>query len=178
MNKETEDYLKSMIRNVPDFPKPGIVFKDITTLVKDPWALNAAIYEMKKYCHGKVIDKIVGIESRGFIFGSILAQELGIGFVPVRKRGKLPAATMKEEYEKEYGMDAVEIHKDAIEKGENVLVVDDLLATSGTAKATTQLVEKAGGNIVGLLFLVELSFLKGREKLNGYEVFSLLQYDE
>src|SRR3972149_6840669 len=144
MNKETERYLKSMIRNVPDFPKPGIAFKDITTLVKDPWALNTAIYEMKKYCHGKVIDKIAGIESRGIIFGSILAQELGIGFVPVRKRGKLPAAKMVEEYELEYGKDAVEIHHDAIKQGENVLIVDDLLATAGTMVATTKLVEKLG----------------------------------
>ena len=177
MNKETEEYLKSMIRDVPDFPKPGIVFKDITTLIKDPWALNTAIYEMKKYCHGKIIDKIVGIESRGFIFGSILAQELGIGFVPVRKRGKLPAAKMTEEYEKEYGPDAVEIHRDAIEKGDNVLIVDDLIATAGTATATASLIEKVGGKVVGLLFMVELSFLRGRDKLSKYEVHSMLKYD-
>ena len=166
-----------MIRNVPDFPKPGIMFKDITTLIKDPRALNTTIYEMKKYCHGKVIDKIVGIESRGFIFGSILAQELGIGFVPVRKRGKGSAATMKEEYEKEYGMDAVEIHKDAIERGDKILIVDDLLATGGTAQATTQLVEKTGGKVIGLLFMVELTFLNGRSRLSKYEVHSLLRYD-
>ncbi len=177
MNSETERYLKSMIRDVPDFPKPGIGFKDITTLIKDPWALNTAIYEMKKYCHAKHIDKIAGIESRGFIFGSILAQELGIGFVPVRKRGKLPAAKMTEEYEKEYGPDAVEIHKDAIEKGDSVLIVDDLIATAGTAVATANLIEKMGGTVVGLLFLVELSFLNGRDKLSKYEVHSLLKYD-
>ncbi len=177
MNSETEKYLKSMIRDVPDFPKKGIGFKDITTLIKDPWALNTAIYEMKKYCHGKIIDKIAGIESRGFIFGSILSQELGIGFVPVRKRGKLPAAKMTEEYEKEYGPDAVEVHKDAIEKGDRVLIVDDLIATAGTAAATANLIEKVGGKVIGLLFLVELSFLNGRDKLSKYEVHSMLKYD-
>ncbi len=177
MNKETEEYLKSMIRDVPDFPKKGVAFKDITTLIKDPWALNTAIYEMKKYCHGKIIDKIAGIESRGFIFGSILAQELGIGFVPVRKRGKLPAAKMTEEYEKEYGPDAVEIHKDAIAKDERVLIVDDLIATAGTALATAKLIEKLGGQIIGLLVLVELSFFNGRDKLSKYDVHSLLKYD-
>ena len=177
MNKETEKYLRSAIRDVADFPKTGIIFKDITTLVKDPWALNATIYEMKKYCHAKKIDKIVGIESRGFIFGSILAQELGIGFIPIRKRGKLPAEKMTLEYELEYGKDAIEVHKDAFTKGDNVLIVDDLLATGGTASAAAQLVENMGASVSGLLFLVELSFLKGKSKLSKYEVHSLLRYD-
>src|SRR3989344_7211260 len=178
MNKETEQYIKSKIRDVKDFPKKGIVFRDITTLIQDPDALNTTIFEMKKICSGKKIDVIVGIESRGFIFGSILAHELGVGFVPVRKRGKLPAAKMNEEYEKEYGIDAVEIHKDGIEKGQNVLIVDDLLATAGTMLATTKLVEKLGGNITGILVLVELSFLNGRDKLSKYNVYSLVKYDK
>jgi len=179
MNPQTEYYLKSKIRDVKDFPKPGIVFKDITTLIKDPQALKVSIDEMLKYCKDKNIDITVGIESRGFIFGSILAQELGVGFVPVRKRGKLPAEKMEEEYEKEYGKDAVEIHKDAIKKGQNILIVDDLLATGGTAAATEALIEKAGGNIIGLLFLIELSFLQGRKKLNPkYDIYSLVTYDK
>ena len=176
MNKETEQYIKSKIRNVKDFPKKGIMFKDITTLIQDPTALNTTIFEMKKICSGKKIDVIVGIESRGFIFGSILAHELGVGFVPVRKRGKLPAAKMDVEYEKEYGMDAVEIHKDSIRKGENVLIVDDLLATAGTLLATTKLVEKTGGNIIGILVLIELSFLNGRKKLSKYNIYSMVKY--
>jgi len=168
--------LKSKIRDVPDFPKKGIVFKDITPLLKDPLALTQAIREMKYHCLGKRIDAIVGIESRGFIFGSALAHELGVGFVPVRKAGKLPWTTIKEEYTLEYNSAAVEIHKDAIKEGENIVICDDLLATAGTALATTKLIEKLGGNIVGLLFLVELSFLRGREKLNKYDVVSLVQY--
>jgi len=178
MNKETEQYIKSKIRNVKDFPKKGIVFRDITTLIQDPDALSTTIFEMKKICSGKKIDVIVGIESRGFIFGSILAHELGVGFVPVRKRGKLPAAKMNEEYEKEYGIDAVEIHRDSIRKGENVMIVDDLLATAGTSVATAKLIEKTGGNIIGLLFLIELSFLNGRKKLSKYNIYSMVKYDK
>ena len=174
----TEEYLKSKIRDVMDFPKKGVVFKDITTLIQDPVALNTAIFEMKKICKGKNIDVIVGIESRGFIFGSILAHELGVGFVPVRKRGKLPGDKMKEEYELEYGTDAIEIHSDAIEKGQNVMIVDDLLATAGTSAATGRLVERLGGNVVGLLFLVELSFLGGRKKIGKYNINSLVTYDK
>jgi adenine phosphoribosyltransferase len=133
---------------------------------------------MKKKCLGKNIDVIVGIESRGFIFGGILAHELGVGFVPVRKLGKLPAEKIKEEYGLEYGKDCIEIHKDAIESGQNVLICDDLLATAGTALATAKLIEKLGGNIVGMVFLMELSFLRGREKLSKYDVSSLIQYDK
>jgi len=177
MNEETEKYLKSMIRDVPDFPTKGVVFKDITTLIKDPWALNVAIYEMKRCCHGTHIDRIASIESRGFIFGSILSQELGVGFVPVRKRNKLPAAKMLEEYELEYGTDAVEIHKDAVERGARVLIVDDLLATGGTADATARLIEKLGGEVIGFLFLIELSSLNGRDKLSKHNICSLLKYD-
>src|SRR3989344_9343716 len=178
MEIKTEEYLKSKIRTVPNFPKKGIMLKDITTLIQDPEALKTVILEMKKRCSDKKIDIIVGIESRGFIFGSILAHELGVGFVPVRKRGKLPASKMAVEYEKEYGMDAVEIHKDSIRKGENVLIVDDLLATGGTAVATTKLIEKTGGSIIGLLFLIELSFLNGRKKLDKYNIYSMVKYDK
>jgi len=168
--------LKSKIRDVPDFPKKDIVFKDITPLLRDPIALTQAIREMKYHCLGKRIDAIVGIESRGFILGSVLAHELGVGFVPVRKAGKLPWTTIKEEYTLEYGSAALEIHKDAIESGEGVMIVDDLLATAGTAAATAKLVEKLGGKVLGFLFLVELSFLRGAEKLKGYNVASLIKY--
>ncbi len=168
--------LKTRIRDIPDFPKKGIVFEDITPLLKDPVALAQAIREMKVCCLGKRIDAIVGIESRGFILGSVLAHELGVGFVPVRKAGKLPWTTIKEEYTLEYGSAAIEIHKDAIEKGQNVVIVDDLLATGGTAAATARLVEKIGGRVLGFLFLVELTFLKGAEKLKGYEIASLVEY--
>ncbi len=170
-------YLKTKIRDVPDFPKKGIVFKDVTTLLKDPVALSLAIREMKIRCQGRKIDLIVGIESRGFIFGGILAHELGVGFVPVRKKGKLPAEVIKAEYQLEYGTDHIEMHEDGIVRGQNVLIIDDLLATGGTAAAATRLVERLGGNVTGLGFLIELSFLKGREKLAGHDVFSLLQYD-
>jgi len=168
--------LKSRIRDVPDFPKKGIVFKDITPLLRDAAALTQAIREMKYHCLGKRIDAIVGIESRGFILGSVLAHELGVGFVPVRKAGKLPWTTIKEEYTLEYGSAALEIHKDAIAEGQNVVIVDDLLATAGTALATTKLVEKLGGKVLSLLFLVELTFLNGAEKLKGYDVASLIKY--
>jgi adenine phosphoribosyltransferase len=170
--------LKKTIREVPNFPKNGILFYDMTTLLKDGEALKYAVKEMKKKCLGKNIDVIVGIESRGFIFGGILAHELGVGFVPVRKLGKLPAEKIKEEYGLEYGKDCIEIHKDAIESGQNVLICDDLLATAGTALATAKLIEKLGGNIVGMVFLMELSFLRGREKLSKYDVSSLIQYDK
>ena len=170
--------LKSKIRDVPDFPKKGIIFRDITPILKDPLALKQAVQELKYRCLGKRVDAIVGIESRGFILGSILAHELGVGFVPVRKAGKLPWTTIKEEYTLEYGTATLEIHKDAIEDGQNVIICDDLLATAGTALAATKLIEKLGGNIISLLFLVELSFLKGRERLNKYEVVSLIKYDK
>ena len=171
------DELRDFIRNVPDFPKKGIVFRDITTLLKDKSAFQKTIdimYEKYKAVH---IDKVVSVESRGFIFGSVLAYRFNAGFVPVRKPKKLPAKTIKEEYQLEYGTDALEIHTDSISKGEKVLIVDDLLATGGTVQATCKLVEKLGGEIVGIAFLIELAFLSGRKKLKGYDVHSLIQYD-
>ncbi len=168
--------LKDFIREVPDFPKPGINFYDITTLLQDPHALRMTVDRFVWLFSGKRVDKVVGMESRGFIFGPIVAYNLNAGFVPVRKPGKLPSDTLKESYELEYGTDALEMHDDAIVEGENVLVVDDLVATGGTALATSRLVEAAGGNLVGLAFLIELTFLEGRKLLDGYWVESLIRY--
>ncbi|HEU5258852.1 MAG TPA: adenine phosphoribosyltransferase [Vicinamibacterales bacterium] len=168
--------LKQMIRSVPDFPKPGINFFDITTLLKEPAGLKATIDALSAPYADSRIDAVVGIESRGFILGSAVAQQLGAGFIPVRKPGKLPAKAIKEVYELEYGKDAIEIHADAIEKGQRVLIVDDVLATGGTAAATTRLVKQLGGKLHGLAFLIELTFLNGKSKLNGEDVFSVLQY--
>ncbi len=170
--KKLEEY----IRDVPDFPKKGIVFKDITTLLKDKEALKRAVDDMYKLVKDTEIDKVVGVESRGFIFSPILAYKLNAGFVPVRKPGKLPAEVISETYELEYGTDKLEIHKDAIEAGDKVLIVDDLIATGGTSKAVCKMVERLGGKIVGLEFLIELTFLKGREKLKEYNVFSIIKY--
>ena len=156
--------LKQYIRNVNDFPKKGIVFRDITTLLKNQGALKEAIDELYNSAKDLMIDKVVGIESRGFIFGAMLAERLNVGFVPVRKPGKLPAETEKEFYNLEYGKDSIEIHKDAIIPGDKVLIHDDLLATGGTAKAAINLVEKLDGEVVQVLFLVELSFLNGKIK--------------
>jgi len=166
------------IRNVPDFPKKGIGFKDITTLLKNANAFRQAVEEMQSRFDGYSIDIVVGIESRGFIFGSTMAYNLGMGFVPARKPGKLPAKVLREEYELEYGTDAIEIHKDAILEGQKVLIVDDLLATGGTAAATARLVERLGAEITGLCFLIELDFLNGRDKLKGYNVQSLVRYKD
>jgi len=166
------DY-KSFIRDIPDYPKKGIVFKDITTLLKDATALTAVVTDLKAHYQNQGITKICGIESRGFIFGAPLAYALGVGFVPVRKQGKLPWTTYSQEYTLEYGTDKLEIHIDAVEKGEKVLVVDDLLATGGTAKATLQ---RVGAHVAGLAFLTELTFLPGRQVLQGYEIFSLVKY--
>lgn len=169
--------LKSIIRTVQDFPKPGIGFKDITTILKNPEGFQEAaklLLEMTKDLH---ITKVAGIESRGFIFGALLAENLKCGFVPIRKPGKLPAETLKETYSLEYGTDAIEIHKDAISPSDKVLLHDDLLATGGTAKAAINLIEKLGGEVVQVSFVIELSFLKGREVLSGYDVRSLVQYD-
>lgn len=166
--------LEQYIRNVQDFPKPGIGFKDITTLLKVPAAFEAVIDRFYTRFHGKHVHKVVGTESRGFIFAAPLALRLQAGFVPARKPGKLPAATVKEEYALEYGTDALEMHVDAISAGENVVVIDDLLATGGTAAATVRLVEKLGGKVIGVAFMIELDFLQGRKKLEGYEVFSLI----
>ena len=169
------DLLKT-IRNIPDFPKKGIQFKDITTLIKDPEAFKYACDQIVKEHKGKGIKKIVGIESRGFIFGSVVAYNLGIGFVPIRKPKKLPAKVVSETYSLEYGTDTIEMHADAIEKGEKVLIIDDLLATGGTAAAAIRLVEKTGGKVEGLSFVIELTgTLHGRDLLKGYNIQTLVQ---
>lgn len=171
------DELKKIIREIPDFPKPGILFYDVTTLFKDPAGLRKVVDLLTEKYRDSGIRKVVGIESRGFILGPVLAYNLGAGFVPVRKKGKLPAATLSVSYELEYGIDTLEIHEDAIEPGEKILVVDDLIATGGTAAATVKMVRKLRGDLVGLAFLIELTFLKGRDKIpSDVDVFSLLQY--
>jgi adenine phosphoribosyltransferase len=171
-------HLKRLIREVPDFPKAGILFYDITTLLKDKQGFKGVIDGLKNQYTGLGVDIVLGIEARGFIFAPALAYALGAGFVPVRKPKKLPSAIASVTYDLEYGSDTLEIHKDAIPEGCRVLIVDDLLATGGTARATTKLVESLGGTVAGVAFVVELTFLGGRDKLNGYEVFSLLQYDK
>lgn len=169
--------LKAHIRNIKDFPKQGIMFRDITTLLKNPEAMKYTSEKLLDFTKGLKIDKVVGIESRGFIFGSILSDKLNAGFVPVRKPGKLPAEKEKATYQLEYGTDTLEIHKDAIKPGDNVLIHDDLLATGGTMEAVCKMIEKLGGNVVQISFIIELSFLKGREKLKKYDVKSIVQYD-
>jgi len=172
------DILKKLIREVPDFPKPGILFYDITTLLKDPRGLRGTIDALRAHYTGAQVDIVIGIESRGFIFAPALAYALGAGFVPVRKPKKLPSEISSITYDLEYGTDILEIHRDAISPGTRVLIVDDLLATGGTARAVTQLVEGLGGTVAGLGFVVELTFLNGRGKLGGYDVYSLLQYEK
>lgn len=167
---------KKLIREVPDYPKPGILFYDITTLLKDHLAFRSVISDLTTLYQDQQIAKVVGIESRGFILGGSLAHQLGAGFVPVRRPGKLPADSFEVKYNLEYGSNSLAIHRDAISMGERVLIVDDLLATGGTAAATTNLVRQLGGEIVGAAFLVELLSLKGREHLNGYQVQALVQY--
>ena len=171
-----EERLKETIRSIPDFPKEGILFRDITTLLKDKSALADAIDTLADRHTGKDIAKVVGIESRGFILGTPVAYLLGAGFVPVRKKGKLPAETYSATYELEYGTDHLEIHKDAIEPGETIVVVDDLLATGGTAAAVIELLKNFNANIVSVDFLIELVDLKGREKLKGCEVYATIKY--
>jgi adenine phosphoribosyltransferase len=171
------DNLKKYIRTIPHFPKQGIMFRDITTLLQHPKAFKKTCDALYKRYKGKKIDVVVGIESRGFVFGAVLAYKLGVGFVPVRKPGKLPYKTIKEEYELEYGRNTVEIHEDAIKKGQKVLIVDDLIATGGTVKAAIKLVEKLGGKVFECCFVVELPGLKGREKLEGYPVFNLIEFE-
>ncbi|MGH9482472.1 MAG: adenine phosphoribosyltransferase [Terriglobales bacterium] len=171
------DQLKAFIREVPDFPKPGILFYDITTLLKMARPFARLVDLLAEPYLNQSIAVVAGIEARGFIFGPALAYRLGAGFVPIRKPHKLPAATASVEYSLEYGHDRVEIHRDAIAPGERVLIVDDLIATGGTAAASAQLVEQLGGTVAGLAFVVELTFLHGRERLAGYAVRSLLQYD-
>lgn len=164
------------IRDIQDFPKPGVVFKDITPLLKKPEVLQKACDTLCDFVDGHKIDKVVGVDSRGFIFAPLLASKLQAGFVPVRKKGKLPFDTISESYELEYGMDILEIHTDSILKGEKVLVHDDVLATGGTASAVCKLVEKLGGEVVQCNFLIELTFLNGASKLNGYQIKALLEY--
>lgn len=168
--------LAKMIRDVPDFPKEGILFKDITTLIKEARAFREAIDRLADHYAGQQIDLVVAVEARGYIFGAPIAYKLGAGFVPVRKEGKLPAETVREEYELEYGTDSVEMHRDAIQPGQKVLIVDDLIATGGSAAATARLVERLGGEVVSIAFLIELAFLKGVEKLKGYDVFTMIEF--
>ncbi|MBI2339817.1 MAG: adenine phosphoribosyltransferase [Deltaproteobacteria bacterium] len=168
--------LKKFIRDVPDFPRKGIVFKDITPLLKDPAAFRRVIRIFSDRFSNEKISRIVGIESRGFIFGSALSLEMGIGFVPVRKKGKLPWTKISEEYVLEYGKDLIEMHVDAVSAGERILVVDDLLATGGTCFAVCQMIEKQGAVVGALAFVVELDFLKGREKLTGRDIFSIIHF--
>jgi adenine phosphoribosyltransferase len=168
--------IQSYIRDIPNFPKEGIVFKDITPLLNSPEARAEVLKQIKAKLPEVNIDKVVGVESRGFFFGILLAQELGAGFVPIRKKGKLPFNTISASYDLEYGTDNLEIHTDAIQKGENVLIHDDVLATGGTIKAVTELVEKLGGNIVQINFLMELEFLNGREKIKEYNSHAILKY--
>ena len=170
--------LKRLVRTVPDFPKPGILFYDITTLLKDRVGFATLIDALAAHYLDRDIDLVLGIEARGFIFGPALAYRLNAGFVPVRKPRKLPAPTAKVVYDLEYGSDSLEIHMDAIEPGQNVIIVDDLLATGGTMEATVKLVRQLGGRIGGLAFAIELDFLKGRERFDEFDVFSLLHYDE
>lgn len=170
------DHLKAKIRHVPDFPKPGILFYDITTLLNDAKGFRDTVDALAAPYMGEDIDQVVGIESRGFIVGAAVANALGCGFVPIRKPGKLPSACLKESYNLEYGTDALEIHTDAMAKGARVLIVDDVLATGGTARAAADLVRKVGGNVIGLAFLIELDFLNGRAKLPGEPVYSVLRY--
>ena len=168
--------LKQHIRHVPDFPKAGILFYDITTLLRDPEGFKVTVDMLATPYQNKGIDVVTGIESRGFILGAAVAQRIGAGFIPIRKPGKLPAKALKATYDLEYGKDALEIHEDAVERGQRVLIVDDVLATGGTAGAAVELVKRLGGELHGLAFLIELRFLDGRAKIPGNEVFSVLQY--
>ncbi|HYY41141.1 MAG TPA: adenine phosphoribosyltransferase [Pyrinomonadaceae bacterium] len=170
------DQLKQFIREVPDFPKPGINFYDITTLLKHPEGLRLTVDALAATFEGEQVDAVIGVEARGFIFAPALAYHLGAGFVPVRKPRKLPAEVARISYDLEYGQDTLEIHRDAISAGHRVIIADDLLATGGTARAVVDLVESLGGQVVGLVFVIELEFLPGRAKLDGYDVRSLLKY--
>ncbi len=170
--------LKQFVREVPDFPKKGILFYDITTLLKERVGMAKLIDALSEYYVDKDVDVVAGIEARGFIFGPALAYRLNAGFVPVRKPNKLPAATARWTYELEYGNDTLEIHRDAVQAGQRVVIVDDLLATGGTAGATIKLIESLGGKVISAAFIIELDFLKGRDKLKGYDVLSLLHYDK
>ena len=168
--------LKAKIRDIPDFPEPGIIFRDITPLVADPSTLQLSVYQLLQPFLGETINAVAGMEARGFIFGSLAAWELGVGFIPLRKPGKLPYDVQSASYDLEYGSAALEVHTDALNAGDNILLIDDLIATGGTAAASCQLVEALGGEIVGCAFVIELDALKGREKLSNYRVHSLLHY--
>lgn len=170
--------LKKYIRSIRDFPIKGIMFRDITTLLKEPIAVRETLNQLVFFTGEQKVDKVVAVESRGFIFGAMIANELNAGFVPVRKPGKLPAETESQTYQLEYGLDKIEIHKDAIQPGDKILIHDDLLATGGTAEATCRLVEKLGGEVVQISFIIELSFLNGREKLRNYKINSLVTYED
>ena len=170
------DTLKTKIRHVPDFPKPGILFYDITTLLNDREGFRATVDAMSAPYRDRGVEQVVGIESRGFILGGAVAQRIGAGFIPIRKPGKLPAKALRESYDLEYGKDALEIHEDAVEKGQRILIVDDVLATGGTAAAAVQLVRKLGGDVHGLAFLIELLVLGGKQKIAQERVYSVLQY--
>jgi adenine phosphoribosyltransferase len=170
------EQLKALVREVPDFPQPGIVFEDITPLLADEIAFSTVIDLIVVHFGRGNVDKVVGIEARGFILASPVAYHVGAGFVPVRKKDKLPWETESEEYELEYGSATLEIHRDGVDAGERVLIVDDVLATGGTARATARLVERIGGKVVGIAFLIELGFLKGRQKLDGHDLFTLISY--
>jgi adenine phosphoribosyltransferase len=169
--------LKQKIRSIPDFPKKGVMFRDITTLLKDGEAFRYSVDKMVESCRGKKIDAVLGAEARGFIYGAVIAYKLGVGFIPVRKPGKLPYKTCEASYELEYGKNILQMHIDAVNKGDRILIVDDLAATGGTARAKAKLVEEMGGEVAGFCFLIELEFLKPREVLKGYDVFSLIKYD-
>ncbi len=169
--------LKQKIRSIPDFPKKGVVFRDITTLLGDGEAFRYSVDKLVESCRGKEIDAVLGAEARGFIYGAVVAYKLGVGFIPVRKPGKLPYKITEASYELEYGKNILQMHIDAVKKGDKILIVDDLVATGGTAKAKAELVEKMGGKVVGFCFLIELEFLKPREVLEGYDVFSLIKYE-
>lgn len=176
LQDRTLDRLKSKIRDIPDFPIPGIMFKDITPLVKDPATLKLAVYQLMQPFLGSAITAVAGMEARGFIFGSLVAWELGLPFVPLRKPGKLPYDVQSVSYDLEYGSASLEAHIDAFEAGDRVLLIDDLLATGGTAKASCELIEKLGAKVAACAFVVELDFLQGRSKLEGYEIHSLLHF--
>jgi adenine phosphoribosyltransferase len=176
MSISASDQMRRAIRRIPDFPKKGIVFRDITTLWKDQTLLKLTVDAIYEHFKDKKVDKVLGIEARGFVFGALLAERFGVGFIPARKMGKLPFEKITEQYQLEYRLDGLEMHKDSVSAGERVLVVDDLMATAGTALAVVKMVEALGGEVVGIAFVVELSFLRGREKLAKYDVYSLVQY--
>ncbi|MDE1855178.1 MAG: adenine phosphoribosyltransferase [Candidatus Micrarchaeota archaeon] len=173
---EFEALLKEKIRSIPDYPKKGVIFRDITPLLKDYYSFSMCIDELASEFEGEKIDYVVGIEARGFIIGGALAEKLGVGFIPIRKKGKLPYKKVSIDYELEYGKETIEVHEDAVEKGSRVLIVDDLLATGGTAKAAADLMQKVGARVVGLGFLVELGDMKGKKKLDGARIVSLAKY--